>query len=443
VSTTLAERVADRLSSLVEGEGPLLVAVSGGPDSLAMLDLLVEGRARHRLALEVVHIDHGISPTSGTIAERVARESAAQGLPFHLRTLALGADASETRARRARRQALRLVLAEVGAAGIALAHHADDQIETVLLRVLRGSGPAGLAGMAPRRGPWLRPLLEVPRQALEAHLTARGLSAWQDPANSDPRHLRSWLRTVALPVLEARVPDLRRRVGDLAGQAGENRRAWNQVPSLLVGLDLRAGDGVISVAAPPLRGYRSEVRRAVISALARRFGVPVGARKLARVERIIVAGRSGRVVRLGTALEAELTFDRLLLRRPEPPPFAAVVLPAEGAVGVGPHRFRVGLEAAPARQLRDGTSAALMPGRYLARPWRPGDRIRPLGGTGSRSVVVLLREARVAAGRRPGWPVVVPEGDDATIVWVPGICRSGDRVPHPGEEALRVECDLG
>jgi tRNA(Ile)-lysidine synthase len=243
-------------------------------------------------------------------------------------------------------------------------------------------------------------------------------------------------------VLEERVPDLRERITELATQAARSRRAWNQVPGLLAGLDLESREGAISVAVPQLRGYRSEVRQAVIAALARRFGVPLGAPKLARIERLIATGRSGRIVRLGTALVAELSFDRLLIHRPNPPAFAPATLPEEGAIGVGPHRFRVSREPAPARQVREGTETSLMSGEYLARPWRPGDRIRPLGGTGSRPVVVLLREARVAAGRRSDWPVVVPVGDDATIVWVPGICRSADRIPKPGEDSLRVECDL-
>lgn len=441
MSDDLAGTVATRLVRLAPADRPVLVAVSGGPDSVALLDLLWRGRETHRRALEVVHVDHGIHPDSRRVADSVEHLAEGYGLVCHVRRLGLPERSSETTARRARRAALREVRLLTDAARVALAHHADDQVETVLLRVLRGSGPSGLAGMAPRRGPWIRPLLDVPRAVLQRHLDAHGLSAWQDPANRDPRHLRSWLRTVVLPLLEDRLPDLRQRLAGLAEQAARDRRAWNAIPALLEPLDLQGDVDRVSVAAAPLRGYRSEVQQAVLAALGRRLGVPIGVRRLARLIGLVSGGRSGRRVRLAPGLEAELSFDRLILRRPAGPPFGAVELPSEGAVLAGPHRFQCRVGPAGDPVTRQGTATVLVPGRYLVRPWRVGDRIRPLGGTGSRAVAVLLREARVAVGRRQGWPVVVT-GDDATIVWVPGICRSGDRVPESGKDTLHVECDL-
>lgn len=441
MSDELVALVADRLARLVPRGRTVLLAVSGGPDSVAMLDLCWRARERHERALEVVHVDHGVHPESRRISDTVEHLAEGYGLVCHVRRLELGPGATETTARAARRDALREVRLRTGAARVALAHHADDQAETVLLRALRGSGPSGLAAMAPRRGPWIRPLLDCPRDALHRHLDAHGLSAWQDPANRDPRHLRSWLRTVVLPVLEERLDDVRERLVEVAGQAARDRRAWNAVPGLLAGLDLDNEAGRLSVAAASLKGYRSEVQHAVLAALGRHFGVPLGRRRVARLMALVQSGRSGARVTLAPRLEAELSFDRLILRRPEAPPFAAVALPSDGVAAAGPHRFRCRTAPVTEREARQGDAVALVPGRYLARSWRPGDRIRPLGGTGSRAVAVLLREARVASGRRSSWPVVAA-ADDATIVWVPGICRSGDRMPPAGKEALHVECDL-
>lgn len=437
----LVAATASRLRRLAPGDRSVLVAVSGGGDSVALLDLLWRGREQHQRPLEVVHVDHGIHPESRRVSDAVEHLAEGYGLVCHVRRLGLGPGCSETIARRERRAALREVRLLTEASRVALAHHADDQVETVLLRVLRGSGPAGLAGMAPRRGPWVRPVLDVPRAELREHLERHRLSAWQDPANRDSRHLRSWLRIAVLPLLEERLPDLRSRLLDLAAQAGRDRRAWNAVPAALERLELDSAEGQLSVAAAPLRGYRSEVQHAVLAALGRRLGVPLGRRRLERLAGLVASGRSGRGVRLTPALEAELAFDRLILRRPVFAPFGEVELPSAGEVTAGGHRFRCRPGVAAEPPLREGTAAALVPGRYLVRPWRAGDRIRPLGGTGSRAVAVLLREARVAAGRRPSWPVVV-SGDDATLVWVPGICRSGDRQPTIGKEALHVECDL-
>ncbi len=435
-SESLAKRVAAELTQLVSPGATCLVAVSGGPDSLALLDLLQLGAARHGCALAVGHVDHGIHPDSGRVAEQVAAAARARDLSFHLRHLALGAGSSETRARVARRAALVALAAESGASVIVLAHHADDQAETVLLRLLRGSGPAGLAGMAARNGPWIRPLLGIRRTELAAHLSRRGLVPWTDPANSDPRHLRSWLRTEIMPLLADRLPDVTERLNRAGFQAAEARRGWGQVPEVLSGLDVRPVRRGISVAAPLLQGYRSPLRHAVLAALGRRIGLLLGARRLAALDRLL-DGQSGGVVALAGRFRAELAFGRLTLSEVDelPDPVPLVV---GGTVRLGSAELMVGNARAGAMS-RDGWSTALVPGRYVARTWRAGDRIRPLGGTGSRAVAVLFREARVSPMRRRVWPVVTT-GDDATIVWVPGICRADVGVPAEDDEAWCVEC---
>lgn len=434
----LVHTVAATIATLAVPRSRLLVAVSGGADSTALLDLLWRGRAVHRLELCVGHVDHGIAADSAAVADAVRSLAATRDLPFVLRRLALGATCSETRARAERRRALRALADEAGAQAIALAHHAGDQQETILLRVLQGSGPDGLAGMAARRGPWLRPLLTIAPDALREHLTRERIAVWHDPANSDPRHLRSWLRTAAFPLLEARLPGLRRALLGLAEQSAAARSAWNQVPALIPELDLRLGERSLSVAAAPLRGYRSPVQRAVLSALGRRFGVPFGRHRQAALGRLLAGERSGGRVALGAALEAELSFDRLVLRRPEPG-YGEIALPSHGEVRAGRHRLRVTREVATA-PARGGWRVQLGVGQYVVRPWRSGDRIRPLGGTGTRAVAELFKEGRVAVGDRAVWPVL--ERDDATLVWVPGICRSDVAIPAAGEEALSVECDL-
>ena len=131
-------------------------------------------------------------------------------------------------------------------------------------------------------------------------------------------------------------------------------------------------------------------------------------------------------------------FGRLTFFRSGAEGSVAVPLIPESVVRVDGAELRVTV-GRPRGSEREGWNADLVPQGYLARRWRAGDRIRPLGGTGSRAVSVLLREARISPARRKVWPVVVT-GDDATIVWVPGICRSDAAVPAEGTEAWRVEC---
>jgi tRNA(Ile)-lysidine synthase len=438
IAPTLAERVAERLDWLAPRSARVLVAVSGGPDSLALLDLLYLGADVHRRALVVGHVDHGIAAWSGAVAEQVVAAARQRRLDVVVERLALGAQTSETAARRARRPALRRLAAGANAAVIALAHQADDQAETVLLRLLRGSGPAGLAGMAARSGVWIRPLLDIGREELAQHLERRGIAAWDDPANCDSRHLRSWLRGDIMPRLAARLPDVRRRLLDTARQAGSARRGWQAVPELIPALQCRNERHGISVAAVPLSGYRSDVRHAILAALGRRFGVPLGRRRLKTLDHLLADPSGNRRCRLSARLEAELHGRRLTLYVVRSPVITPVALHVGHTILTGEAEFET--HTGPAeRPTRSGWSTTMTPGAYLARPWRPGDRIRPLGGRGSRTVAVLLREACVAPHRRRRWPVLV-SAEDATIIWVPGICRSDARLPEPGRDAWHVEC---
>jgi tRNA(Ile)-lysidine synthase len=438
---TLQDRFDRHLAGLGLPAGPVLVAVSGGPDSLALLDLLAASPAAAGLRLEVAHVDHGIHRGSGEVAERVRAVAARYGLRYHLRTLDLGPHASETTARLRRYEALAQLAAEAGTRLLLTAHHQDDQVETVLMRVLKGSGPAGLAGIASRRGTLVRPLLPFSRAELAVHAVAAGLESWDDPANRDPRHLRSWLRASVLPLLRERIPDVDHRLLALARQAGRDRAAWDALISGLPALDFRSEKAGVSVAAAPLGGYDSVVLRALLAALGRRIGVVIGPARAGRIERLLAQGRSGAVAELGADGAAELSFDRLRLFRGAERPWKGVTVAVDGVgrVGVGEWVLEWCPEPAPGRLERVSAETWLPPGAYVVRPVRAGDRIRPLGGPGRRLVVRCLQEARVARSRRAAWPVVEADG---VPVWVPGACRSAERIPVPGTPAVRMHAYL-
>ncbi len=432
----LVERVRRHLASLNLPSGPALVAVSGGADSVALLDLLVATADSHSLQLVVAHVDHGIDPESRAAAELVRTLAAGYALDFELVTLALGSAAGETAARAARYAALSEAAERRGAVALLTAHHADDQVETVVMRLLAGSGPAGLAGMAPARGLIVRPLLSFRRDELAHHVRTRALPTWSDPANADPRHLRSWLRGTALPLLRARLPELDRRVLRTAHQAADDRAAWDAALEVL-GLEPRSDRDGISVAAHPLRGYDSALASAVIRAAARRVGCVLGPRRAAAVLRLVQRGASGRSVPLAARWQAELTFDRLRIARATGATIEArTVTGTSGECRWGDWILRWRTEPAPERQGRIGASAWFAPGSLEVRTWRPGDRVRPLAGRGGRPLVRCFQEAQVPRSRRSEWPVLAAEN---SVIWVPGVCRSEHRVPPAGAEALRVD----
>jgi hypothetical protein len=191
--------------------------------------------------------------------------------------LRLGPSATETLAREQRYRWLEQARARADATFIFTAHHADDQIETILMRLLAGSGPAGLAGMASASGTLVRPLLPFRRAALARYARERGLAVWLDPANQDPRHLRSWVRCELLPALRCRLPDVDAALLRVGAHAARDRSAWDAVLELLPGLDPRSEDHGISVAGGSLAGYDSALAQTVLMAVARRVGCRLGA----------------------------------------------------------------------------------------------------------------------------------------------------------------------
>lgn len=439
---SLPERFERHLGALAPPPGPAVVAVSGGPDSLALLDLLAGAGSARAQVLEVAHADHGIHAESGRVAGLVRAAAARYGLPCHVAALALGPATTETAARRARYQWLDALADRLGAQVILTAHQRDDQVETVLMRLLRGSGPAGLAGIPVWRGRLLRPLLPFSRVELADHLRDQGIEAWVDPANQDPRHLRSWLRTVVLPLLRQGVPDLDRRILALAARAAVDRGAWDRLLATLPGLDPQREVGGVSVAASPLRGYDSGVRLGLLGAMGRRVGCIVGPARAARIERLLKRGRSGAVAELGAGFTAELAFDRLQLFRVVRHPSGEEVRVAgpAGVVTVGDWTLEWRREPAPPRLERSQATTWLVDGTYLARPWRPGDRILPLGGIGRRLVVRCMQDEKVPRSARANWPVVERDG---AVVWVPGVCRADLHLPAPGAPALRFDAHRG
>lgn len=412
------------------------MAVSGGPDSVALLDLLVATADDHHLGLVVAHVDHGISPASGEVADRVRAAAERYAVPVEIERLGLGATASETVARERRYRALRRIARRRGVRLIITAHHADDQAETVLMRVLRGSGPGGLAAMTPRPG-LLRPLLPFRRAELARYLQQKGLEAWDDPANADARHLRSWLRTEIMPALESRLPDLVPNLVRTAGLAADQLAAWDALLEALPDLEPLVERHGVSVAAHALARYDSALAEALVSALGRRAGCVIGRARAARLVRLAGKGRSGTSLPLGAGWGGEIAFGRLTIRRvPGPAPEEAALAAVEGDVRWGRWRFRFVRDRAPEKQERGGLTAWFPPEALTVRTLRPGDRVRPLGGIGHRLLVRCFQDARVPKLSRSDWPVLLA---GEAVVWVPGVCRSEAHVPPEGSEALRVD----
>lgn len=197
----LRDRVCEAIAAhrLWEPGQRVAVAVSGGLDSVCLLHLLARTAGRHGGVVEVVTVDHGTRAGSATDADFVEELARGLGLPCARHDLSLGRGASEAACRQARFR----VLDTCEADAVALAHHRDDQAETVLVNLLRGTGPGGLEGMAWRRGRYVRPLLDVSRARLARFAADHGLLWRDDPTNRSDRFLRNRVRHEVLPLLES------------------------------------------------------------------------------------------------------------------------------------------------------------------------------------------------------------------------------------------------
>jgi tRNA(Ile)-lysidine synthase len=440
--TRFREHVVE--AELFTPPGTTLLAVSGGPDSVALTHALHATADDLRLALVVAHVDHGIHPRSREWRDVVHALAGHLGLPLLERRLALGAGTSETAARRARYRALRAMQREADARYLVTAHHADDQAETVLFRLLRGSRPAGLAGI-PARGPGglRRPLLPFRRDEVRAWLEVRDPRATvvRDPANEDPAHDRAWMRAVVLPLLRARMPEVDAALARAGEYAALERRAWEALLRTDPSLVLRDCDGAYEVEREPFSRYDKALSVALLRALCWLAGGHLGADRTETFLRFVAAAPSGRTFELGGGWRAETVFDRVRVSPPahdvEGSEAADVPWGGTPAGEVEWAGWRIAWRHELAGRPDRGGWVAWVAGESGAvRSVRPGDAIRPLGGVGRRPVRRLLMEARVPRPERRTHPIVTLGSE---VLWIPGVCRSGVGVPAPDAPAVRLD----
>ncbi len=222
---TLASRALREECRLPPG-ARLLVAVSGGPDSMALLDVLARLAPKLGFELAAHGVDHGLRPEARAELELAERHAQALGVGFERTAVVVAPGGNlQARARHARYAALEAAAARTGSAFIATAHHADDRAETVLLRLLRGSGPRGLAVMPPRLENRLRPFIRARKNDIRLHLARHGVESSEDPSNRDRRYQRVRVREELLPLLADLSPGIVEHLNSLADALSGEERA--------------------------------------------------------------------------------------------------------------------------------------------------------------------------------------------------------------------------
>jgi tRNA(Ile)-lysidine synthase len=291
------------LDGLMPGD-LVLAACSGGQDSLALAAALAFVAPRAGLRGGAVTVDHGLQEGSAEHAASVACTLRGLSLdPVLAVTVTVdGPGGLEAAARAARYAALEKAAADVGAAAVLLGHTLDDQAETVLLGLARGSGPRSLAGMPPRRGLFIRPLLGVRRAVMAEACAAHGLSAWSDPHNTDRRFARVRVRLDALPALEAALgPGVTEALARTADQLRDDAEVLEKIAA-----SERARDDS-PMSAASLAELLGAVRTRVLRSAALAAGCPAGAltaAHVARIEELVTDWRGQRGVDLPGGVRA-------------------------------------------------------------------------------------------------------------------------------------------
>jgi len=445
-----------REHELVAREDTVLVAVSGGVDSMVLLDLFVRIQGPWGLHLVVAHLNHALR---GEEADRdqafVSKRAAEYGLPMLSERVDVTAYARQHRlsleaaARTVRYDFLRRAAHNVGADCIALAHHANDQAETLLDHLLRGAGLAGLGGMWWRRDILVRPLLNFTRQEIVAYARQRQLPYCEDSSNIDRRIRRNRLRHELMPLLVAhynpRVVEALVRAGQAIQEADHGLRAL-AAERLRQDGHLEGGKIVLDIAA--FLRYLLVVQKYVLWEAVERMGgerSQLDSRRLERVLQLVRKARPGSRVSLGGGLEAAISGRCLVIGKSTPEPLLLrveigqeIVDPARGftfrCTPATWDDFHAQCGKSPEVEFVDGGQ---IKGHMLLRSWQPGDRFVPLGMKETKKLSDFFVDAKVPHHRRRLVPLLECK---AGIIWVCGL-RLDDRfrVTNKTENLLKVE----
>lgn len=429
----LAALVMARVTRAVPPRSAICVGFSGGLDSAVLLDILSERGAEAGFKVGALHVHHGLSPNADQWVKFCERFCANHGVPLAVEYVRID-QASPMGFEGAARVARYAVYAGRQEPFLALAHHLDDQAETVLFQLLRGTGIKGIAAMPELRAlrgtrvQLFRPLLEHSRAALKDYAQAQGVRWIEDESNASTKHDRNFLRLDVAPLLDGRFPAWREALARFARHAGEAGELLEQLATL-DGVPQRGGELLpIAHALPPER--RGNALRAFLSRNA--VAMPSEAR-LAEIERQLFEAREDARVRIDHAGVSIVRHQgHVMIERGLDPAGAwRVEWRRENDVNLGDDRGSVHFDAAVGEGIAMPAARA---GEWYFASRGGGESLRLGVDRPTRTLKNLLQEREVAVWQREKLPLLF-HGE--RLVWVPGIGIDAEYACRPGEEGLK------
>lgn len=443
------ERAAAERKLWNEGDR-IIAAVSGGPDSMALLHMLSSLMNAGKISVSVAHVNHGFRVEESKRELAVVRDYAAQlGIPFEAITLDMPAYIEETRmngqaASRERRYAFLYEAAErFGASRIALAHHADDQAETVLMRLLRGTGPTGLAGMVSKRREknveLIRPMLRMNKSDIVRYCDEHDIPYCIDSSNDKRTYFRNQIRLDILPYLTQFNPQLPQSLQRLADVAGAEDEWMEQQTASLFSQIVTVSEGEYAVSCADLRGFHVALQRRLIKLILRYLSTDTENISFEQVEtmRLAAAEHAPSTWRMdaGAGVRCVREYDSLRFvqasqqshgRAADEYSFEVneTALDFDSIPGWSFQFDRIrGIDSRkPSSRYEACFDLAQVAYPLTLRNRRPGDRIQVLGLNGSKKVQDMFVDEKLAPSERQLYPLLFDAA--GRLLWIPGIRRS-------------------
>lgn len=436
-----AEQTIQKYGLIIQGDS-VLVGFSGGPDSTCLLYLLHTLKEKYQLQIHALYINHNLRPAEVTIEIAFCRQFCEGiGIPFMVESIDVASYCNEHRmnkqeaARELRYQVFGKAAAEIKANKVALAHNVDDQAETLFMRLVRGAGPTGLAGIPVQRGNIIRPLLEIGRQEIERFLEMKNIVPVTDSSNLKEDYFRNMIRLRLMPMLKQANPNLLQSLAHTMEILREEERYLEiLVTKTLMRLISRKSQKRIELFLSPLEAMETVILRRVLRrAISETEGLKcIGFLHIEDIIALVRNGKNGDRLVLPKNIRVIREYALLVITSEDPVRIAEYTLDLPGkavVVGVG-HVVTADMEE-ESIQFGDGKVSVLLDAGKMnfpltVRPRRTGDYFYPIGFGRKKKLQDFFVDMKIPRDERDSIPVVVSADD---IVWIAG---------HRADERFKV-----
>ncbi len=438
----LSTRLNDHLqqTKLLPPQSKLVVAVSGGVDSVALLNMLQELRDFYGWTIAVAHLDHNARPTSAIDAEFVGNLAEVYSTPFYLEKLNKNTAKTEASWRAARYAFLERLRDELNYDVIVTAHHGDDRIETAVFNTIRGAERDGITALKSRRGNIVRPLLPFSKAEIITYANLKELPYLIDESNTDIGFSRNYVRHELLPLGSTMYRNFRHSFHTVLNQLEVlNSRIALGTGKVIDNLTLHSTNESIDLAKQGFRNLPDEIAINIVAVLAKRLmpGIGLSQKNLGEALKFWQTAQSGSSKSLKSGLQLSIRYDtvRIAYHRTETLP-----TPEETARLLTisrPYQNQYFSVKITESNTQGDDSVILKPAKYYVRSRQAGDRVTPVGLQGSKKLQDIFVDKKISRDLRMHWPIIVNSHNE--VVWVPYIAISSKHIDNtPG--GIKIVC---